>query len=93
VGSRRGQGKAATAANAKVSAKATARAHGERPRKQAQPKTAANWKLIPSSEATFEHLAVEPNTTILLSPEEAEWRQSVEREAAEDPQAYLESLR
>jgi hypothetical protein len=94
VGSVRGQGKAATAANAKASAKAATRArNSERPRKQTHSETSGKWKLIPSSEATLERLAAEPNTTVLLSEEEAEWRRSVEHAANEDPQAYLESCR
>lgn len=51
------------------------------------------WNLIPSSEASFERLSTEPNTTVLLSADEAEWVRSIERSAEEDPQAYLEACR
>jgi hypothetical protein len=94
VGSVRGHGKAATAANAKASAKVSTRASkSERPRKQGQKETSGKWKLIPSNEATLDRLAAEPDTTVVLSADEAAWRRATERAASEDPMAYLKSCR
>lgn len=78
------------AANAKASRKAAPVAAALTTRSQAK---VGQWHLVPSSEATFERLSVEPNTTILLSADEAAWRDSVERAATDDPAAYLERCR
>jgi len=78
------------AANAKASQKTAPVGHARSTRSQNK---AGQWNLIPSSDATFERLSTEPNTTILLSTAEAEWRESVERAAADDPAAYLERCR
>jgi hypothetical protein len=92
MGSTRGRGKAAMAANASAAAKAVARASRQvRPQKGA--KAAGKWKLIPSSEATFEAMAAQPNATVVLSDEEGKWRDSIERSARDDPDAYYAALR
>lgn len=82
----------------KLEAAANAKASREvAPVRQARPVRSqgkvGQWQLIPSSEATFARLSTEPNTTVLLSADEAAWRDSVERAAKEDPTAYLERCR
>jgi hypothetical protein len=79
------------AANARTTPKATP-APVRLPRSRAKTKK-QQWNPIPSSEASFERLSTEPNTTVLLSADEAEWVRSIERSAEEDPQAYLEACR